>query len=261
MSDFALIGGSGIELIPLSDRKIIAFGTPYGPVQTEKGKLGEKEIVFVNRHGTEHAIPPHLVNYRANLWALRELGVKKILATATMGALSAKYHLNDLVLIDQFLDFTKSRPQTFYEGGVQDVLHVDMTDPYCRQLRQIVVEAGTALNLAVKNGGTYVCTEGPRFETPAEIKMFQVLGGELVGMTSVPEVILAKELGICYATLGIVTNEAAGIANHQLTHAEVMKSIRLIKKSVFALIEKTMRMLTPEQNCTCVLASAEKGRF
>lgn len=261
MSDFALIGGSGIELIPLSDGKIIVVDTPYGTVQTETGELGGQEIVFVNRHGTKHAIPPHLVNYRANLWALRELGVKKILATAAMGSLSVKYQLNDLVLIDQFLDFTKSRPQTFYEGGVQGVLHVDVTDPYCKQLRQVVVEAGAGLNLTVKNGATYVCTEGPRFETPAEIKMFQILGGELVGMTSVPEVILAKELGICYATLGIVTNEAAGIATHQLTHAEVMESIRLIEKSVFALIEKTMRMLTPEQNCTCALANVEMGRF
>ncbi len=261
MSNFALIGGSGIELLPLSQRKTITIETPYGTVQTEKGLLGGKEIAFINRHGTDHAFPPHLINYRANLWALRELGVKKILATAAMGSLSPKYHLKDLVLIDQFLDFTKSRPQTFYEGGAQGVLHVDVTDPYCEQLRLVMAEAGAQLNLDIKNGATYVCTEGPRFETPAVIKMFQILGGELVGMTSVPEVILARELGICYASLGIVTNEAAGIAAHRLTHAEVMEGIRTIEKSVFALIEKTMRMLTPEQNCTCALANLEIGRF
>lgn len=261
MSDFALIGGSGIEELPLSDRKIITVDTPYGTVQTETGVFGGKEIVFMKRHGANHALPPHLINYRANLWALKELGVKKILATAALGSLSPKYQLNDLVLTDQFLDFTKSRSQTFYEGGVQGVLHVDVTDPYCKQLRQVIVEAGTKLNLAIKNGATYVCTEGPRFETPAEIKMFQILGGELVGMTSVPEVILARELGICYASLGMVTNEAAGISTHQLTHAEVMEGIKYIEKSVFALIEKTMRMLIPEQNCTCALANREIGRF
>jgi methylthioadenosine phosphorylase (EC 2.4.2.28) len=261
LSDYALIGGSGVELLPLSDSKIKVVDTPYGTVQTETGFLGGKEIVFINRHGTNHVLPPHLINYRANLWALRELGVKKILATAAMGSLSPKYQLNDLVLLDQFLDFTKIRPQTFYEGGVQGVLHVDVTDPYCKQLRQVMVEAGTELNLNIKNGATYVCTEGPRFETPAEIKMFQILGGELVGMTSVPEVILARELGICYASLGIVTNDAAGIATHLLTHAEVMEAIRSIEKSVLALIEKTMRMLTPEQNCTCALANTEIGRF
>lgn len=238
MSDFALIGGSGIELFPLSDGKIINVNTPYGTVQAESGFLGGKEIIFLHRHGANHALPPHMINYRANLWALQELGVKKILTTAAMGSLSAKYQLNDLVLIDQFLDFTKSRPQTFYEGGVQGVLHIDVTDPYCKQLRQVIVEAGTELNLVIKNGATYVCTEGPRFETPAEIKMFQILGGELVGMTSVPEVILARELNICYASLGIVTNEAAGIATHRLTHAEVMESIRYIEKSVLAPIDK-----------------------
>lgn len=261
MIDFAFIGGTGVDLLLLSERQRLAIDTPYGAVQTEVGKLGGQEVVFMSRHGHNHAIPPHLINYRANLWALRELGVKKILATAAVGSLSPNYRLQDLVLLDQFLDFTKSRPQTFYEGGVQGVLHVDVTDPYCRQLRQVVLKAGNELNLTVKNGATYVCTEGPRFETPAEIKMFQLLGGELVGMTSVPEVILARELGLCYASIGMVTNEAAGIATHQLTHAEVMVSIQQVGQSVANLIEKTLRLLTSEQSCTCALANVELGKF
>ncbi|MHB8124204.1 MAG: S-methyl-5'-thioadenosine phosphorylase [Desulfitobacteriaceae bacterium] len=261
MSDFALIGGTGVEFLPLNDKQTISIDTPYGIVQTEVGNLAGQKVVFLSRHSHNHALPPHLINYRANLWALRELGVKKILATAAVGSLSPNYRLQDLVLIDQFLDFTKSRPQTFYEGGVQGVLHVDVTDPYCGQLRQVIFNAGDELNLTIKNGATYVCTEGPRFETPAEIRMFQKLGGELVGMTSVPEVILARELGICYASIGMVTNEAAGIATHRLTHNEVMESIQQIGKSVTVLIEKTLRMLTPEQNCTCALANVELGKF
>ena len=261
MSDFAFIGGTGVDSLPMSERQSIVVDTPYGTVQTEVGHLGGQEVVFMSRHGLNHAIPPHLINYRANLWALRELGVKKILATAAVGSLSSNFLLRDLVLIDQFLDFTKNRPQTFYEGGVQGVLHVDLTEPYCGQLRQVVLKAGDELSLSIKNGATYVCTEGPRFETSAEIKMFQLLGGELVGMTSVPEVILARELGLCYVSIGMVTNEAAGIATHPLTHAEVMDSIQQVGQSVATLIEKTLRLLTPERNCTCALANAELGRF
>ncbi|HWQ89414.1 MAG TPA: S-methyl-5'-thioadenosine phosphorylase [Desulfitobacteriaceae bacterium] len=261
MSDFALIGGTGLESLPFSDKQMITLETPYGSAQVVKGYLGPLDVVFMNRHGYNHVFPPHLINYRANLWALRELGVRKILATAAMGSLSLNFKLQDLVLIDQFLDFTKSRPSTFYEGGDQGVLHVDLTDPYCSQLRQVILQAGRELDLNLKNGATYVCTEGPRFETPAEIRMFQKLGGEVVGMTSVPEVVLARELGICYAAIGIVTNEAAGIASCRLTHAEVVERIRQSEQSVFELIEKTMRMLTPEQNCTCPLANVELGKF
>jgi len=261
LSDFALIGGTGLELLPFSDKHMITMETPFGIAQVVKGYLDTLDVVFLDRHGYDHVFPPHLINYRANIWALRELGVRKILATAAMGSLSSNFKLQDLVLLDQFLDFTKSRPHTFFEGGAQGVLHVDVTDPYCSHLRQKILEAGQELDLNLNNGATYVCTEGPRFETPAEIRMFQKLGGEVVGMTSVPEVVLAKELGICYAAIGIVTNEAAGIATHQLTHAEVVERIRQSEKSVFELIEKTMRMLTPEQNCTCPLANVELGKF
>lgn len=227
------------------------------------GSLGDQSIVFMSRHGKGHTVPPHHVNYRANLWALKELGVRKIIATAAVGSLSSRYKLGDIVLLDQFLDFTKSRPQTFYEGGEQGVLHVDMTEPYCKSLQEVIRKAGnnSVSSISVKNAATYVCTEGPRFETPAEIKMYQLLGGDLVGMTSVPEVVLAKELGMCYASIGMVTNEAAGIANHPLTHAEVIESMNITGKTVAQLIQETLRILRPEQDCRCCLGNAEVGKF
>jgi len=235
--------------------------TPYGSVEPVVGKLSDREIVFMSRHGRDHATPPHLVNYRANIWALRELGVQKIIATAAVGSLSSNFRLGDLVLLDQFLDFTKSRPQTFYEGGKQGVLHVDMTEPYCSLVRQSIMEASEPMAFAVKNGACYVCTEGPRFETPAEIRMFQQLGADLVGMTSVPEVVLARELGICYASIGMVTNEAAGIATHPLTHAEVMESMKELGVKVAQLIQATLELWTPGQNCLCASANGEVGKF
>ena len=235
--------------------------TPYGSVEPVVGKFTNREIVFMSRHGRAHATPPHLVNYRANIWALRKLGVQKIIATAAVGSLSSNFRLGELVLLDQFLDFTKSRPQTFYEGGQQGVLHVDMTEPYCSAVRQVIMDASEQLEFAVKNGACYVCTEGPRFETPAEIRMFQRLGADLVGMTSVPEVVLARELGMCYASIGMVTNEAAGIATHPLTHAEVMESMKELGVKVAQLIQATFELGTRGQNCLCASANGEVGKF
>ncbi|WP_092328475.1 S-methyl-5'-thioadenosine phosphorylase [Desulfosporosinus hippei] len=259
--DFALIGGTGLDHFALSEQRIISVKTPYGTVEATIGKDTDHDLVFMSRHGQNHATPPHLVNYRGNIWALRELGVRKIIATAAVGSLSSNYRLGDLVLLDQFLDFTKSRPQTFYEGGPDGVLHVDMTDPYCAAVRQIIINASEHLGLVVKNGACYVCTEGPRFETPAEIRMFQYLGADLVGMTSVPEVVLARELGMCYASIGMVTNEAAGIADHPLSHSEVMESIKKLEIDVAQLIQATFELLTPSQKCLCASANAEVGKF
>ncbi|WP_025248783.1 S-methyl-5'-thioinosine phosphorylase [Desulfitobacterium metallireducens] len=258
-----MIGGTGLENLSLQDYDQETVQTPYGEVQVDLGRIGEskKTIVFMSRHGKTHATPPHLVNYRANIWALNELGVTQILATAAVGSLSTRYKLGDLVLVEQFLDFTKSRPQTFYEGGDSGVLHVDMTEPYCHSVQDDIRRAADKLGVALKDGATYVCTEGPRFETPAEIKAYQMLGGDLVGMTSVPEVVLAKELGMCYATIAMVTNEAAGIADHPLTHAEVLSSMKMMGKTVAMLVEETFQMIRLEQDCTCRLANEEAGKF
>lgn len=250
-----------MEHFTLTEQRVITVETPYGSVKPIVGKLANRELVFMSRHGCDHATPPHLVNYRANIWALRELGVSKVLATAAVGSLSPNFHLGELVLLDQFLDFTKSRSQTFYEGGKQGVLHVDMTEPYCSSVRQVILEASEHLGFEVKNGACYACTEGPRFETPAEIRMFQQLGADLVGMTSVPEVVLARELGMCYASIGMVTNEAAGIATHPLTHAEIMKSMKKLGVKVAQLIQAILKLLTPAQNCLCASANGEVGKF
>lgn len=263
MSRLALIGGTGLESLTLNDYREESVQTPYGEVRVDLGRIGDsqKTIVFMSRHGKTHATPPHLVNYRANIWTLKELGVSKILATAAVGSLSPRYTLGDLVLVEQFLDFTKSRPQTFYEGGGSGALHVDMTEPYCHSVQADIQKAAAKLGVTLKNGATYACTEGPRFETPAEIKMYQMLGGDLVGMTSVPEVVLAKELGMCYATIAMVTNEAAGIAGHPLSHTEVVESMKTMGNTVASLVEETFQTIRPEQECSCKFANEEAGKF
>lgn len=245
----------------LTRQRVVTVETPFGNVEALVGQLAKQELVFLSRHGRDHALPPHLVNYRANIWALRELGVRKIIATAAVGSLDARFRLGELALPDQFLDFTKSRPQTFYEGGAQGVLHVDMTEPYCSEVRQVLLAAAEPLGLTLIDGACYVCTEGPRFETPAEIRMFQSLGAELVGMTSVPEVVLARELGMCYAAIGMVTNEAAGISDRPLTHAEVVESTKTLGGKVAQLIYESVKIWTPGQNCRCASADEEAGKF
>jgi len=161
--------------------------------------------------------------------------------------------------VDQFLDFTKSRPQTFYEGGEAGVLHVDMTLPYCPSLHEEIYQVARQMQVRVHRSGTYVCTEGPRYETPAEIRMFRILGGDVVGMTSVPEVVLAREATLCYATLALITNYAAGISLRPLSHQEVVEAMdkarSLVRELIFTVIEHTKEGRT----CACPQAAEESG--
>lgn len=245
----AIIGGTGIyDPTLLEDIRSEEVNTPFGFVTVKIGKYQGKEVAFLARHGEEHAIPPHLVNYRANIWGLKRLGVKNILATAAVGSLNAGMKPKQFVFVDQFLDFTRSRPQTFVEKGV---VHLDMTEPYCPELRRLLAEAAREIGLDHHFGGTYVCSEGPRFETPAEIRMFRHFGGDVVGMTSVPEVVLAREAGICYATIVMVTNFAAGISVRRLSHQEVVDVMSENLDNIRRLILNAIARLYPERACLC----------
>jgi len=248
----AIIGGTGIydpELLEGVTEEVV--GTDYGTVSVTRGFYGGKEVAFLPRHGAGHAVPPHLVNYRANIMALKKIGVRSILATAATGSLNPQMKPGEFVFVDQFLDFTKGRKQTFFEGGPPGVVHIDLTEPYCPELRETLVRAAQALHLPAHNGGTYVCTEGPRFETPAEIKMFRHLGGDLVGMTGVPEVALAREAEICYATVAMVTNFAAGIAGYRLSHQEVVEMMKVQGEKIRRLLMQAVEWIAEERACIC----------
>ncbi|MDD3268759.1 MAG: S-methyl-5'-thioadenosine phosphorylase [Syntrophomonadaceae bacterium] len=256
----AVIGGTGVyDPRLLDDVKEIMQDTPYGKVQISIGRYQECEVAFIPRHGIQHSIPPHLINYRANIMALKMLGIKNILATAAVGSLHFEFKPGQYVLADQFMDFTKNRHNTFYLGGEEGVVHCDMTVPYCPELRQALLKAGEEKGLSVHNGGTYVCTEGPRFETAAEIMMFKQLGGHLVGMTSVPEVCLARELGLCYANISIVTNFAAGVTPGILTHSEVLDLMQQNIEGARCLIMSSLKYLPEYKECDCARILSEPG--
>ncbi len=263
MDKIAIIGGTGVyDPAMLHNIKEKHLMTPYGEVSFVEGEYAGKEVVFMARHGAAHSIPPHLINYRANIWALKKIGAKAIISTTAVGSLNPNFGPGHFVLVDQFLDFTKRRISSFYNGGADGVVHVDVTNPYCPHLRQLIEAKGQELHLPIHNGGVYVCTEGPRFETPAEIKMFEKLGGDLVGMTNVPEVTLAAEAEICYATISMVTNYAAGIADANLTHGEVLVEMKKNTKHLQELLLHTIEDLTfSYTDCHCRDVLKEYGGF
>lgn len=258
-AEFAIIGGTGVYdpglLDSPADRTI---DTPYGQAQVTVGEYAGKKVAFMSRHGRGHAVPPHKINYRANIYALQQLGVEQVLATAAVGSIKREYPPGSLVLIDDFIDMTKSRPSTFHEGE-SGVVHIDMSDPYCGRLRERIAQAADWLGHSLLRGGTYVCTEGPRFETAAEIRMYAQMGGDVVGMTSVPEVILAKEAEMCYAAVAIVTNYCTGISGTALTHQEVVDAMKANLEKVRHLFFRVIGTGTGERTCGCPHALAELG--
>lgn len=262
VTKIAIIGGTGVY-----DPRILAnireegVTTPYGAVQYKVGEYAGKEVAFIPRHGAKHSITPHLINYRANIWAMKKIGVQNIIATTAVGSLNLDMKPGDFVIIDQFIDFTKARHTTFYEGGSRGVVHVDMTNPYCLTLQEVLVSAAGQFGIPVHSTGTYVCTEGPRFETAAEIKAYAKLGGDLVGMTNVPEVVLAREAEMCYATVSMVTNYAAGISPLPLTHGEVLDTMRANADQIKKLIMAAIEQMDPDKDCPCKHALAEYGGF
>ncbi|NPV71387.1 MAG: S-methyl-5'-thioadenosine phosphorylase [Firmicutes bacterium] len=251
-----VIGGTGVYgCLALSSLRDLSVRTPYGDAFMKQGLIGKTEVTLLYRHGEGHTVPPHKVNYRANIWALWWLGVQRVIGTAASGSLNPSMAPGDLVAVDQFIDFTRSRAATFFEGGEMGVVHTDVTDPYCAEVREALNGAARERDVRLHDSGCYVCTEGPRFETRAEIKAYRKLGGDLVGMTNVPEVVLAKEAGMCYGLVAIVTNFAAGISSQPLTHEEVLEAMKEAAGRVAPVIEGAVARLAaraPEKReCGC----------
>jgi 5'-methylthioadenosine phosphorylase len=217
----AIIAGTGADQLLEGEGRLRRVETPYGWASVRLLPLGRGEVVFLPRHGEGHAVPPHRINYRANIRALGELGVTAILASHAVGSLRPDLPPGRFVLPDQLLELTKTRPSTFYDGEERSVVHTDFTHPFCRRLRQMVLRVAEAHAISVYDGATYLCLEGPRFETAAEIRLFAQWGADLVGMTAYPEAILARELGICYASVSTVTNLAAGLTARPVDHEAV----------------------------------------
>ncbi len=201
-----IIGGTGAD-IELHDVVKVKPYTPYGQPSDfiHVGTFAGHKVAFLARHGPGHQIPPHMLNFRANLWALKELGVTRVFSPCAVGSLRNELDKGDFVIVDQYIDRTRKRLDTFYEGG--QVCHVSQADPFCPEMNDIFLEAGKQIpGLKIVKGGTYVCIEGPRFSTRAESKVFHQWGADVIGMTVYPEAVLAAELAMCYSTIATVTD-------------------------------------------------------
>jgi 5'-methylthioadenosine phosphorylase len=249
--DTAFITGTGFYSLPnLESHGTETVQTPFGEVTYERAGFHSNEVIFIARHGKTHSLSPRLINYKANIFALYKLGIKRILSTSVSGSLNINWPPGTMVILDQFLNFTYGRQDTFYpmEGHLA---HVDVTNPYCPTLQQQIVESAKKLNIKIEPKATYACMNGPRFETSAEIKMIHSLGGDLVGHTNYPECVLARELAICYASIGVVSNFAAGLMPKEITAREVTGNIVHSREKIEKLFLSIITEHPVAQDCSC----------
>ena len=257
MTKLGIIGGSGIAdagFFEEVERK--EMETPYGKPSAPYiiGKSGDVEVIFLPRHGIGHTIPPHKINYRANIWGMKELGVKQMICPSAVGSLREDYCPGEIVLSDQFIDFTKRRELTFFDGP--KVVHVSTADPFCSELRGMLAGICDNLNIPYHNTGTLVCIEGPRFSTKAESKMFQNYA-DIIGMTIVPEAQLAREMGICYSNMAMVTDYDVW-ADNPVNVAEVIKTMKENAGKISDIVaEASKRLHTCGRDCECQQAADE----
>ncbi|WP_169983527.1 S-methyl-5'-thioadenosine phosphorylase [Microbispora sp. H10836] len=249
-ADIGVIGGSGFYSL-LEDAEEIDVTTPYGPPSDSitVGRIGERTVAFVPRHGRGHTFPPHHIPYRANMWALRSLGVRQVLAPSAVGSLRPEIGPGALVIPDQLVDRTQGREQTYYDSGA---VHVSFSDPYCPVGRAAAVATARETDWDTVDGGTLVVVQGPHFSTRAESKWFASAGWSIIGMTGHPEAVLARELALCYTTLALVTDHDAGVeAGEGVTHEEVLAFFAANVERMRALVGQVVEALPEERACPC----------
>lgn len=251
-AEIGVIGGSGFYSF-LDDMTEVAIDTPYGPPSDSLtiGVVGGRNVAFLPRHGRGHSVAPHEINYRANLWALRAVGVRQVLGPCAVGGLRAEYGPGTLVVPDQVVDRTFGRPHTFYEKGAS-VVHVSFADPYCPTGRKVAVAAAGATGWDVVDGGAMVVTQGPRFSSRAESQWHAAQGWSVVGMTGQPEATLARELELCYTSLALVTDLDAGVeVGMGVTYEEVLRVFSANVERLRTLLVEVIAGLPINPDCSC----------
>src|SRR4030066_2178820 len=250
-AEFGVIGGTGLyDPKLLKNVQEVTVDTPYGnPSDTiTVGELGGKCVAFLPRHGKKHTIRPTDINVRANIFALKKLGVKRILAPSTVGSLREEYHPGEIAFVDHFIDRTTRREQSFYTEG--KVCHISVSEPMCPELRKILISAAKKLKINAHGSGTYVCIEGPRFSTKAESKMYRTWGADVVGMTLVPECVLAREAEVCYASIAMVTDYDVW-KDHPVCVDDIVKTMKANIENVKRIIVETIAKIPKKRSWEC----------
>ncbi len=243
----AIIAGTAIYEIPGTTLHEEIVETPYGRALIYRTKGDIEDLIFLARHGITHDTPPHKVNYRANIKALEMLGVNRVLAANAVGSINKEIPPLGVALVTDFLDFTSNRESTFFDGGDSGVKHVDMSITYCPVLNKRLLELAPSFELDLRPESVYVSTNGPRLESPAEIRMFRQLGGDIVGMTGIPEATLARELDICYAAVAFSVNWAAGV-EETINFVGDSESFDSLKANILSLFIETL-ITTSDEDC------------
>jgi 5'-methylthioadenosine phosphorylase len=260
-AEFGVIGGTGLyDPKLLKNIQEVTLDTPYGKPSDAItiGEMSGRTVAFLPRHGKLHTIRPTDINVRANIFALKRLGVKRILAASTVGSLREDYQPGEVVFTDQFIDRTTRREQSFYTLSEARVCHISVAEPMCPELRKTLIEAAKGLGIKMHETGTYVCIEGPRFSTKAESRMYQKWGADVVGMTMVPEVVLAREAEICYANISTVTDYDCW-KDHAVCVDDIVNTMKTGIENVKRIIAETVAKTPSECACTC--NQALKGAF
>jgi 5'-methylthioadenosine phosphorylase len=259
-AEIGIFGGTGIyDSGLLSESKEITIETPFGKTSDliTVGIYKGRKVAFMPRHGKKHTIPPHLINFRANIWAFKEIGIKRIIAPSAVGSLQEKLKPGDVVIPTQFIDFTKSRKYTLFEDG--KVVHISVADPFCPELQTSIYNAAEKMDLHLHKDATYVCIEGPRFSTRAESKFYKnVIGADIIGMTLVPECQLAREAQMCYASISTVTDYDVW-ADKPVTAKEVLETLSKNVKTTKNLLGMLLDSIPQQRSCSCAKALEEAG--
>lgn len=258
-AEIGVFGGTGFYRF-LDDITEVNVPTPYGPPSAPiaVGELDGRRVAFLARHGRDHEVPAHRVNYRANLWALRCLGVTRVLAPCSVGSLQPEIRPGDFVVCDQLVDRTRGRQDTYFDGPA--LAHVSFADPYCPEVRSAIVEAARQTGVTLHENGTVVVIQGPRFSTRAESRWFGAAGWHVVNMTQYPEAVLARELGICYSGIALVTDYDAGVSEDTaVTMDEVFRVLGENVARVQSLITRVIPEIGRTPNCGCRAGAPDPG--
>lgn len=258
-AEIGIFGGSGLYSF-LDGVEEVALDTPYGPPSAPAtvGEVGGTRVAFIPRHGRSHELPPHRINYRANVWAMRELGVRRLIGPCAAGALKAELEPGEFVVCDQYVDRTSGRADTFYDGP--ETTHVSAADPYCPELRALVAATARELGIRARDRGTVVVVQGPRFSTRAESEWFQRAGWDVVNMTAYPEAHLARELELCYVSVAMVTDHDAGVGGVEPASSETV--LRVFRDNLAKLRELLLAVVPrieprpPDHPCATALREA-----
>jgi 5'-methylthioadenosine phosphorylase len=254
-AEIGVFGGSGFYSFLESTETVSEVDTPYGAPSAPPviGDVAGRSVAFIPRHGVHHELPPHRINYRANVWAMKELGVERIIGPCAAGSLRKGVALGDFVVCDQIVDRTRSRSHTFYDGPV--TTHISFADPYCETMREVAIRTGRELGITMHTHGTMVVIEGPRFSTRAESKWFVSQGWDTLNMTGYPEALLARELEVCYANVSLITDFDVGVEDAPpVTHEEVIRVFSQNNERLRELLFAMIPALPAERDCVCATA-------